>query len=348
MGGQLGNNSTIPSNVPVSVAGLATVSAISAGYSHSMALQTSGNVQTWGDNDSAQLGDGTQTDRLTFVNMPLLCTPICHWNRFGVSLTTWNYDVNFVDTSWGNPYIWYWSYSSGDTSHLGTHTYTYPPPIMGPKNATMKVANSCRISSILKFFGLNCPPTIAGYSFSANELTLNFTDTSYNSSEWVWDFGDGNTDTIENPQHVYATDGLYKVCVSIDNPCVNSPDSTCKMINVTCNTPVSGFSSSATNLDVDFTDTSQAAVAWAWDFGDGNNDVAQHPSHTYTAAGTYSVCLLITNLCGDTNSVCNDVTVVCSVPNADFTTSVNGADLTVTDASTNAYSWAWDYGEWKY
>jgi len=73
-GGRLGNGSNSGVNdVPVQVVGLEDITAISAGESHSMALDENGNVWTWGDNngynDYGQLGDGTFNDRLTPVKV---------------------------------------------------------------------------------------------------------------------------------------------------------------------------------------------------------------------------------------------------------------------------------------
>ena len=43
-------------------------------------------------------------------------------------------------------------------------------------------------------------------------LSVSFTDTSFPTpSAWLWDFGDGNTSTLQNPTHVYATAGTYTV-----------------------------------------------------------------------------------------------------------------------------------------
>jgi len=43
-------------------------------------------------------------------------------------------------------------------------------------------------------------------------------------------------------------------------------------------------------LTVQFTDLSTGPVtSWLWDFGDGDNSFAQHPSHTYEMPGTYTV-----------------------------------------------------------
>ena len=65
--GQLGNDSTTHSDLPVDVAGLQGVIAIGAGYRHSCALLGDGTVKCWGKNFLGQLGDGTQTNRRTPV-----------------------------------------------------------------------------------------------------------------------------------------------------------------------------------------------------------------------------------------------------------------------------------------
>jgi alpha-tubulin suppressor-like RCC1 family protein len=51
--------------LPLHVAGLPTVTAISAGRAHNLALDTDGGVWSWGDNASGQLGDDTTADRRT-------------------------------------------------------------------------------------------------------------------------------------------------------------------------------------------------------------------------------------------------------------------------------------------
>ncbi|MFY4717281.1 DUF7507 domain-containing protein [Streptomyces sp. LaBMicrA B280] len=65
--GQLGDGTTTDRTTPVAVdlpAGT-TVTAISAGIAHGLALTSDGHVLAWGNNDFGQLGDGSTTERLT-------------------------------------------------------------------------------------------------------------------------------------------------------------------------------------------------------------------------------------------------------------------------------------------
>jgi len=47
-------------------------------------------------------------------------------------------------------------------------------------------------------------------------LVVNFTDLSINNpTSWLWDFGDGNTNTLQNPQHIYTAVGDYTVSLTV-------------------------------------------------------------------------------------------------------------------------------------
>lgn len=82
--GELGNNSTVASSVPVTATVVSTVAAISAGSLHTCALLAGGTVQCWGDNANGQLGNGTTTDSLSAVNVSGLSTAIsiCAGNNY--------------------------------------------------------------------------------------------------------------------------------------------------------------------------------------------------------------------------------------------------------------------------
>ena len=69
-----------------------------------------------------------------------------------------------------------------------------------------------------------CPAPVASFTASAVSgnfpLTVNFTDTSTNNpSSWLWDFGDGNTSTLQNPSHTFTTPAEFTVTLTVDNEC---------------------------------------------------------------------------------------------------------------------------------
>jgi len=72
-------------------------------------------------------------------------------------------------------------------------------------------------------------------------------------------------------------------------------------------------------LTVQFTDTSTGdPTSWAWDFGEGATATEQHPVHTYTTAGTYTVNLTVANDAGSDSEVRTDYITVVSNVKGDF------------------------------
>jgi alpha-tubulin suppressor-like RCC1 family protein len=69
---QLGDNGVtfLTATLPVRVFGLTNITAISAGYAHSIARRGDGAVFTWGQNLQGQLGDGTTAERIAPVQVP--------------------------------------------------------------------------------------------------------------------------------------------------------------------------------------------------------------------------------------------------------------------------------------
>ncbi|MFH2096358.1 MAG: C25 family cysteine peptidase [Bacteroidota bacterium] len=60
---------------------------------------------------------------------------------------------------------------------------------------------------------------VAGYYYITSLLTVTFTDNSTGAASYLWDFGDGNTSTDQNPVYTYAADGTYHVVLTVTNNC---------------------------------------------------------------------------------------------------------------------------------
>ncbi|SFL28298.1 S8 family serine peptidase [Lysobacter sp. cf310] len=98
--------------------------------------------------------------------------------------------------------------------------------------------------------------------------------------------------------------------------------------------PVANFTSSASGLTVSFTDTSSdsdgSIASRSWSFGDGTNSTSANPSKTYSAAGTYTVSLTVTDNGGASHTKTSSVTVSSSSSNV-RQTYTNSGDYTIVD-----------------
>jgi PKD repeat protein len=77
--------------------------------------------------------------------------------------------------------------------------------------------------------------------------------------------------------------------------------------------PVAGFSFATNLLTANFTNSSTDSggtiTSYSWNFGDGSSATTASPSHNYTAAGTYTVTLTVTDSNGASNAKTQSVTV---------------------------------------
>lgn len=58
---------------------------------------------------------------------------------------------------------------------------------------------------------------LAAYTWTPNNLSVAFTDTSTGGLAWWWDFGDGTYSNDQSPTHVYASPGDYNVKLYVEN-----------------------------------------------------------------------------------------------------------------------------------
>ena len=85
---------------------------------------------------------------------------------------------------------------------------------------------------------------------------------------------------------------------------------TTNSVNVTVSTADAGsWTYSTTDLDLTITATAPVGSGYTWYFGDSGSSTALMPTHSYAAAGTYEVCLVATDDCGNADSTCQLVTV---------------------------------------
>ncbi len=126
--------------------------------------------------------------------------------------------------------------------------------------------------------------------------TITFTNLTQNADTYLWDFGDGNTSTAENPTYAYSTPGTYTVELVATNSTFGISDTAIKTNYITIYDSVNAdFSYTIQNMTVTFTNQSTGADSYLWDFGDGNTSVDIDPVHVYANPGEYTVKLVASN-----------------------------------------------------
>ena len=159
-------------------------------------------------------------------------------------------------------------------------------------------------------------------------VLINFSDhSSGNPTQWKWDLGNGTISNLQNPSVTYFQPGKYTVKLIVKSG--DGQDSVVKTNYITVfEAPIVNFNADVTKgcnpFIVNFSDNSNAGgthiSSWQWDFGDGILANQQHPSHTYTLAGNYSVTLKVINSNGCMSNIRKTELIKNSSITAGFTT----------------------------
>ncbi len=213
----------------------------------------------------------------------------------------------------GNIQTYNWNF--GDSigySTLVNPKYTYP--IQGTYSVLLKaVSDHGCVNSIVEPITMYPLPVVIfnNQKSGCSPVNANFADSSkINSGSivgWLWDFGDGDVSTNQDPNHIYTNPGSYLITltVSSDKGCVASATST-EYLTVLPSAKAE-FTMSPTTIDimnplVTFTNLSTNYDSYIWSFGDGDTSNIFSPDHLYKGPGDYTIVLVVNNSynCPDT------------------------------------------------
>ena len=129
---------------------------------------------------------------------------------------------------------------------------------------------------------------------------------------YAWNFGDGSTGTGVNPTHSYAASGTFTVSLIVNDGQVNSAP-VMTTATITGATPQNqaptanpgGPYSEQVGQAITFngsgsSDPDGDPLTYSWSFGDGSTGTGVSPTHSYVAAGPYTVSLIVND--GQVNS----------------------------------------------
>ncbi len=99
-----------------------------------------------------------------------------------------------------------------------------------------EVQNTACVSSLKTVTATINPGPSASFTYQQSKSTFQFTDDAAGTSptSWMWDFGDGNSSSLQNPTHTFLAIGTYTVrLTSMDGNCTNSWSETVRVDQVT-------------------------------------------------------------------------------------------------------------------
>jgi len=211
-----------------------------------------------------------------------------------------------------NPtFVWTFGDGSTATTHDPSHTYAnYGNYIVCLSVTSAGSSSVCTYCDTINFVQSN--PCGVSFTFSQTPNgAYHFIPTvasTLPNPQYLWNFGDGQTSTNHDPNHLYTTAGHYTVCLTISDSGATCTycDSAYFSTPGACN---ANFSYQISGLNVTFSSVMPNSTAsYYWNFGNGTTSTSVNPTVTYTTAGQYTVCLYVwTGSCSDT--VCQTITV---------------------------------------
>ena len=248
----------------------------------------------------------------------------------------------------GTTYSWNFGDGNSYNDWVGSNTYANG----GTYYATMTVSNqnACPDAVDTAVVTVHQPTADAGshQTVCFNGGVISFVGTASDATSYSWNFGDGNTDTLQNTIHTYASAGTYPVSFTA----YNGTCSATSYFNAILDLPP------VANAGADLTacagvQTTLNAVysnggTYTWNFGDGQSYNDWLGYNTYANGGTYYATMTVSN-----QNACPDAvdTAVVTVhqPTADAgsdqTVCLAGGVISFNGISTDATSYSWNFGD---
>ncbi|MDX9943026.1 MAG: PKD domain-containing protein [Bacteroidales bacterium] len=124
------------------------------------------------------------------------------------------------------------------------------------------------------------------------------------SGTFLWSNG------MTTPQITVVESGAFWVQVTDGNGCTaQSPEASIEIHPL----PEADFSYDVNNYVVSFTNNTQGAATYSWDFGDGTTSTEANPEHQYPSAGAFEICLTATTEAGCIDTQCQTMSITVGI-----------------------------------
>lgn len=264
-----------------------------------------------------------------------------------------------------NAVNYYWEFGDGAGSNKVSPGYTYSSTGTYPVRLTAYDQYGCSDTATEPAFirVYEVPKAVFYYNPlqpRQPSTTVNFYDSSVLSAGTLahsWNFGDAasganNLSLVKDPSHTYSDSGDFAVrlIVSSNNGC---KDTAIKQLRVLPYLPVPGFTwnppGGCQPHTVTFTNTSQYASSYEWDFGDGQKSTSVNPQHTYPNEGKYTVSLIARGPGGQASVIKDTIITVYPLPKANFTWQksqrCDTAEIIFSNSSQGLVNSSWYFGD---
>ncbi len=260
--------------------------------------------------------------------------------------------VQFINTSSANAESYQWYFPGGIPSESTAQhpTVTYSSP--GVYDAMLIVSNVLGIDTLTsqQIITVDDVPSV-DFDANVNNLTVSFVNFSLNATGgFLWDFGDGTTDTSPNPEHVFPGNGIFNVTLTAFNSCGQQSYSQAVPTGSFPHAKFSAiFDGGCEPLTVYFENESTGGniSGYTWTFPGGvpatSNEM--NPVVAYPNAGVYDVFLTVANSFGDHTSIEPGFVEVKPTPITDFEYEMDGKTVYFINNSIDGNYYYWDFGD---
>ncbi|KAA3624186.1 MAG: PKD domain-containing protein [Bacteroidetes bacterium] len=195
------------------------------------------------------------------------------------------------------------------------------------------------------------PSATADFSYEIDGTQVTFTNNSTGGDGYLWDFGNQQTSTMQNPTQDYESEGIYTIQLITSNEC--SSDTTQQEIALFLS-PQAAFEVSdqqiCTGASVTFSalsDNDDYSYSWTFEGGTPSASDEINPIVSYNQIGSFGVQLIVSNPTGSDTLSMDQYISVGEAPAASFSHQIieGTGEVHFFNESNAAISYQWDFGD---